>query len=105
MNDTHRANALRVFISGLKKNLTDILFATQPKDLPSALALAQDPTMIGMRSRRNILSPLRIEATDRPNNKGVLARDGLKAVLTNNLGMVSIFHQRVSSSPSEHSCT
>jgi len=42
MNDTHRANALRVFISGLKKNLTDILFATQPKDLLSALALAQE---------------------------------------------------------------
>ncbi|KAH8265095.1 hypothetical protein KR044_010368, partial [Drosophila immigrans] len=42
MNDTHRANALRVFISGLKKNLTDILFATQPKNSPSALALVQE---------------------------------------------------------------
>jgi len=48
--------------------------------------------MIGIRSRRNMLSPLRIEATDRPNNKGVLARDGLKAVLTNNLGMVGKVH-------------
>ncbi|KAH8252072.1 hypothetical protein KR032_002659, partial [Drosophila birchii] len=42
MNDTHRANALRTTPQNLKKNLSDILFATQPKDLPSALALAQE---------------------------------------------------------------
>jgi len=33
---------LRIFISGLKRNLTDVLFAAQPKVMPSALALAQE---------------------------------------------------------------
>lgn len=42
MNDKHRSDALRVFISGLKRNLTDVLFAAQPADLPSALAMAQE---------------------------------------------------------------
>ncbi|KAH8310023.1 hypothetical protein KR059_010499, partial [Drosophila kikkawai] len=42
MNDKHRADALRVFISGLKRNLTDVLFAAQPRDLPTALAMAQE---------------------------------------------------------------
>ena len=37
-----RDDALRVFISGLKRGLTDVLFAARPKDLPSALALAQE---------------------------------------------------------------
>lgn len=38
----YRADALRVFISGLKRPLCDILFASRPDDLPSALALAQE---------------------------------------------------------------
>lgn len=42
LNEKYRADALRVFISGLKKNLTDVLFSAQPKDLPSALAMAQE---------------------------------------------------------------
>lgn len=37
-----RDDALRVFISGLKRSLTDVLFAAKPRDLPSALALAQE---------------------------------------------------------------
>jgi len=37
-----RDDALRVFISGLKRSLTDVLFAAKPKDMPSALALAQE---------------------------------------------------------------
>jgi len=37
-----REDALRIFISGLKRNLTDVLFAAKPKDMPSALALAQE---------------------------------------------------------------
>ena len=41
-NDKYRMDALRTFISGLKKPLCDILFASQPKDLPTALALAQE---------------------------------------------------------------
>uniref|UniRef100_A0A0K8WM53 Retrovirus-related Gag polyprotein from transposon gypsy n=1 Tax=Bactrocera latifrons TaxID=174628 RepID=A0A0K8WM53_BACLA len=42
INEKYRANALSVFISGLRKPLCDILFASQPSDLPSALALAQE---------------------------------------------------------------
>lgn len=42
INEKYRSDALRVFISGLKKPLCDILFASRPKDLPSALALAQE---------------------------------------------------------------
>lgn len=42
INEKYRADALRVFISGLRKPLCDILFASRPSDLPSALALAQE---------------------------------------------------------------
>lgn len=42
MNEKYRADALRVFISGSRKNLSDVLFAARPSDLPSALALAQE---------------------------------------------------------------
>lgn len=42
LNEKYRADALRVFISGTKKQLSDILFSARPKDLPSALALAQE---------------------------------------------------------------
>lgn len=40
--DKFRDDALRVFISGLRRNLTDVLFSAKPKDMPSALALAQE---------------------------------------------------------------
>ncbi|KAH8323668.1 hypothetical protein KR067_007183, partial [Drosophila pandora] len=40
--DKFRDDALRVFISGLKRSLTDVLFSAKPKDMPSALALAQE---------------------------------------------------------------
>lgn len=42
INEKYRADALRVFIPGLRKPLCDILFASRPADLPSALALAQE---------------------------------------------------------------
>lgn len=42
LNEKYRMDALRVFISGAKKSLSDILFSAKPKDLPSALALAQE---------------------------------------------------------------
>lgn len=42
MCEKFRGDALRVFISGLRRNLTDVLFAAHPPDLPSALALAQE---------------------------------------------------------------
>ena len=42
LNDKYRKDALRVFISGLRKPLCDIMFSSRPVDLPSALALAQE---------------------------------------------------------------
>lgn len=42
LNEKYRADALRVFISGTRKTLSDVLFSARPTDLPSALALAQE---------------------------------------------------------------
>lgn len=42
INEKYRMDALRVFISGTKKGLSDVLFSARPNDLPSALALAQE---------------------------------------------------------------
>lgn len=42
MNSKYRADALRVFISGLRRPLNDVLFSSRPSDLPTALALAQE---------------------------------------------------------------
>lgn len=40
--EKYRADALRVFISRLKKQMCDIMFAPRPSDLPCALPLAQE---------------------------------------------------------------
>jgi len=40
--DKFREDALRMFISRLKRILTDVLFSAKPKDMPTALALAQE---------------------------------------------------------------
>jgi len=40
--DKFRDDALRVIISGLKRILTDVIFSAKPKDMPTALALAQE---------------------------------------------------------------
>lgn len=42
LNERVRENALRIFISGLRKPLSDVLFSTKPSDLPTALATAQE---------------------------------------------------------------
>ena len=42
INEKYRSDDLRVFISGTKKALSDVFFASRPTDLPSALALAQE---------------------------------------------------------------
>lgn len=42
LNERARDNGLRVFISGLRKPLSDILFSAKPCDLPTALATAQE---------------------------------------------------------------
>lgn len=42
LNNRARENALRVFISGLRCPLCDILFSARPNDLPSALVTAQE---------------------------------------------------------------
>lgn len=50
LNERARENALRVFISGLRRPLCDILFSAKPKDLPTALVTAQE---LEMNNRRN----------------------------------------------------
>ena len=42
INEKYRADALRVFISGLKKPLCDIIFSSRPNNLPAASALSQE---------------------------------------------------------------
>lgn len=42
LNQKYREQALRVFVSGVRKPLCDTLFSCKPADLPSALALAQE---------------------------------------------------------------
>lgn len=42
LNNKYRQDALRIFISGLKRSLSDTLFAARPADLPAALALAEE---------------------------------------------------------------
>jgi len=42
MTEKHRADALRVFISGLNRPLSDTLFSAQPATMPAALVLAQE---------------------------------------------------------------
>lgn len=42
LNQKYRMDALRVFISGLRKPLCDTLFSCKPADMPTALALAQE---------------------------------------------------------------
>lgn len=54
MVEKYRGDALRVFISGLKKSLSDTVFSARPKDMPSALALAEE--LEGNRERYNFAS-------------------------------------------------
>lgn len=42
LNERARENALRVFISGLRRPLCDVLFSARPQDLPNALVIAQE---------------------------------------------------------------
>ena len=42
LNCKYRRDALRVFILGLKKGISETLFSSRPEDLPSALALAEE---------------------------------------------------------------
>lgn len=42
LNEEERSDALHAFISGMKKSLRAVVFPAQPKDLPSALALARE---------------------------------------------------------------
>jgi len=68
-----REDALRVFISGLKRSLTDVLFSAKPKDMPSALALAQEVesnheryTFASSFARSLLLLGVRLEALPMP---------------------------------------
>lgn len=51
LNEKYRQDAFRVFISGLKKSLRDVLLSSQPKDMPHAFALAEE--LDGNRERYN----------------------------------------------------
>ena len=42
INEKYRGDALRTFVSGLRKPLCDVIFASRPASLPNALALAQE---------------------------------------------------------------
>lgn len=42
LTERARENALRIFISGLRRPICDILFSAKPKDLPTALVTAQE---------------------------------------------------------------
>lgn len=42
LNQKYRQDALRTFISGLRKPMCDVLFASRPADMPTALALAEE---------------------------------------------------------------
>lgn len=42
LNEKFRRDALRVFVSGVRKNISDVLFASKPEDLPTALAMAEE---------------------------------------------------------------
>lgn len=66
LNDRARDNALRVFISGLRRPMCDILFSARPKDLPSALAVAQELQMSHM--RYDFAQAFAMGYTPKPNN-------------------------------------
>ncbi|XP_037942884.1 putative uncharacterized protein DDB_G0282499 [Teleopsis dalmanni] len=51
LNRKNRQNALRIFITGLKTPLSDILFSLCPEDLPNALAKAQELEANNLRAR------------------------------------------------------
>lgn len=51
LNEKYRQDAFRVFISGLKKSLRDVLLSSQPKDMPHAFALPEE--LDGNRERYN----------------------------------------------------
>lgn len=42
LNRKYRDDALRVFISGLRRPMSDVLFSCKPTDMPSALAISQE---------------------------------------------------------------
>lgn len=50
LNNINRRNALRVFITGLNGQLSNILFSLNPQDLPNALAKAQELESNNVRS-------------------------------------------------------
>lgn len=74
-NEKYRRDALNVFISGLKRTLSETLFAARPKDLPSALVLAEE--LEWSRERYNFASSFS-RANDAPRgNQVTVKRDAL----------------------------
>lgn len=58
LNEKYVGDALRVFISGLRKGLSDTIFASRPADLPSALAMAEE--LESNRERFNFINMISI---------------------------------------------
>jgi len=46
MNEKHKKTALRVFITGLNGHISDVIFSTNPPDLPNAMVIVQPPSQI-----------------------------------------------------------
>lgn len=64
LNEKYRQDALRTFISGLRKPMCDILFSSRPVDMPSALALARE---LEANQTRYMFANSFSSYTDRPN--------------------------------------
>lgn len=62
LNEKYHRDALRVFISGLKRGLSDTLFSSRPEDLPAALAMAEE--LEGNRERYQFASAFNPHAPD-----------------------------------------
>lgn len=81
LNAKYRQDALRVFISGLRRPMCDILFSCKPQDMPSALALAQEletnhvrynfATTYWNNSRQSLPSPHHQHARNHPHLRQV----------------------------------
>lgn len=76
INEKYRQDALRIFVSGLRKPLCDILFSARASDMPTALALAQEVEANHARyvfatafSSKNEEKKGKVEQTKRNNSK------------------------------------
>lgn len=79
LNEKYRQDAFRVFISGLKKSLRDVLLSSQPKDMPHAFALAEE--LDGNRERYNFAANYSKYGEYRDGQKKIIIIIGLRIML------------------------